>query len=250
MEIGETVTGVQAMIERKQCVICDKQHEAPKDEPVEPTVGKSGWERDKSMSGVFDGANAERCKIYKDNTYPPQYTSEGHHSLAYSSFVKNGKDELQRLNHFLNSAGFRPNDSPNIIQLPGRGGDPGAPAALEKSFQAFWVSVESGKPLQLHVGRHKTSYFAKSEILVRRIAELISSPTRCEQSDLNSLKEKLKWYADRAVNHAFTCVATATGGWVCHPEKLLEAQGAYRDHSGQFSPSAWPEIRLNTVPFR
>ncbi|WP_437714884.1 hypothetical protein WMF45_51160 [Sorangium sp. So ce448] len=248
MEIGETVASVQAMVDQGQCIVCDKSHEKPKDEPVEPTVGKSGWERDKSMSGVFDGGDAERCKIYKDNTYPPSYASEGHHSLAYSSFVKNGKDEFLRLNHFLNAAEFRPNDSPNIIQLPGRSGDAGAPASLEKSFQAFWASVESGKPLQLHIGRHKSSYFVRSDNMVRRIAVLISAPARCEQSDLDSLKKKLKQYADGAVNHAFMSVARAK--WECHPEKLREAQTAYRDRGGRLSPSAWPDIRLDISPFR
>ncbi|WP_437306867.1 hypothetical protein [Sorangium sp. So ce388] len=248
MEIGETVTDVQAILNRGQCVICDKAHDAPKDEPVEPTADKSGWERDKSMSGVFDGGDAERCKIYKDNTYPPGYTSEGHHSLAYSSFVKNGKDEFLRLNHFLNGAGFRPNASPNIIQLPGRSGDAGAPAALERSFQAFWVSVESGKPLQLHIGRHKASYFASSDNVVRRIAALISSPAQCEESNLNSLKSKLKRYVDAAVNYAFMCVTRAK--WKCHPDKLREAQAGYSHHRGQNSPSAWPEIRLDISPFR
>lgn len=242
-------TGPSVATSEDKCPICDGSHEEPKQEKIEPTAGKSGWERDKSMADVFDKGDAKRCAIYENDKFPPSFKTEGHHSVALSSFVKAGKDQSLKLNHLLNAAGFHPNDPPNIIQLPARIGDSTAPQALPLGFQTFWVSVEQGKPLQVHLGRHNGRYFASSDNVVRRVAALLSiSPDKCKEQKLDDLKKKLKKHMDGAVNYAFMCVTRAK--WVCHPDKLKAAQKEYAQHGGKKSASAWCKITLDPAPFR
>ena len=278
MEMGETVAAVQKLQDEDKCVICSKKHDNPKKETVESTVSKEGWERDKSMVGVFDGGDARRAAIYPNATFPPPYPTEGHHGLAFTSFIKGGKDQCLRLNHFLNKVGFAPNQPPNIIQLPDRHGavppkaDPTAswPADVKKEYKSFWVSIDLGKPLQLHTGRHAGSYFGTSDVVYFRMTVLAYDEDSCEKESMQEFEDNLKGLIKGAVNYAF--IQVAEGNWICHPEHLRIATDLYGktgkhqytylhgsgkkqkvEHEGYpgtgARPPPWSKVKLDTTPF-
>ncbi|RKG99962.1 hypothetical protein D7V97_30945 [Corallococcus sp. CA053C] len=278
MEMGETVSDVQKLQDDGQCVICSKKHDDPKKEKVESPVSKSGWERDKSMVGVFDGGDAERAAIYPNAHFPPPYPTEGHHALAFTSFVQKGKDRRLRLNHFLDKVGFAPNQPQNIIQLPNRHGavspkaDPTAswPADVKKEYKSFWVSIDLGKPLQLHTGRHAKSYFKTSDLIYHRMAFLAYDATTCTEESMQEFENNLKGLVKGAVNFAFLHVVG--GSWICHPEHLRVATDLYGktgkhvytylhgggkkqkvEHEGYpgagARPPPWTTVKLDTTPF-
>jgi hypothetical protein len=279
MQMGESVAMAMLLQKQGKCVICDSdEHPDPKREKIEKTAGKSGWERDKKLDGVFESGDSKRSSIYPGGSFPPSYSTEGHHCLAYTSFVQSNKDTCLRLNHFLNKVGFHPNDPPNILHLPGRAGDvkpaaPGTtawPKGVKKEYKCFWVSVDLGKPLQLHTGRHRGTYFASSHALYRDLLRFVSDPDVCKDETMDEFKDALKEASKGAVNRAFIQVAGAK--WICHPEHLRIARDLYGKtgrHSYRYahgsgrseavthvgypgtgaSPGPWPQLKLTTTPF-
>lgn len=231
MEMGESVARANAMQAEDKCVVCGKKHEAPKKEKIEETVPKPGWERDKSMVGVFEWGDAKRTAIYP-NAKPP-YPTEGHHCLAFTSFIKDKQDRCVRLNHFLNKVGFQANQPSNIIQLPDRHGevspnaDPASswPSGVEKKYKSYWVSIDLGYPLQLHLGRHCGEYFKLSDALYARMLGYAYDPDTCEEESMKDFEDRLKELIRGAVNHAF--IQVAQGVWKCHPEQLRIARNLY-----------------------
>lgn len=276
MQMGESVAVANAIQKAGKCVICDSDHAAPKKEKIDKTAGKSGWERDKSLVGVFDSGDAARASIYPAGAYPPPYPTEGHHCLAYTSFVKRNKDTCVRLNHFLNKTGFKPNDGPNILQLPDRHGRSGVsaatvwPAGVKKEYKSFWVSVDLSKPLQLHLGRHRGSYFLESDALYSQMMINAYDPDMCKDESLQDFEDALKVLSKGAVNFAFIHVSASK--WICHPEHLRIARDLYgktgkhqytyvhgsgRKESQRLvgypgkatTVAAWPKVSLDTTPF-
>lgn len=231
-----------------ECFICGKNHPEPKPGPTSfKTAGKSGWNR-VSMANVFDDKDPDRTSIYKD--YPPSFGTEGHHCLAFSSFVSKDNDVFPRLNHYLDQVGFKPNGSKNIIQLPGRAGCSDVKQKLkidvDLRYQTFYMAAQTGKPLQPHLGRHKKRYFAASDALVRRLAILAVNSMICEETSEDDMKKKIKDHADAAVNYAFVAVASAK--WICHIEHMNFLKSTYQENTG--SPlGPWPKPDLTCAPF-
>ncbi len=276
MEMGEAISADQAPQLEDKCVICGTKHKEPKKENIQKTAGKSGWERDKNMVGIFETGDAERRSIYPNSAYPPPYPTEGHHCLAFTSFVEGGKDVSMRLNHYLNKVGFAPNQPKNIIHLPGRTGaaSPGLnmtwPSGVAESYKNFWISIDLGKPLQLHVGRHAPTYFGISHSLVGSLETLFTEAGTCKEKSTKELEDKLKELAEAARNYAFMQVAEAQ--WICHPEHLRIATDMY-SKAGKHSyiykrssgktrklessgyggtgnpPPPWTSLNLDTGPF-
>lgn len=266
MEMGETVAQAAALQAEGKCVICSsKTCEKPKKEDVQKTAGKSGWDRDESMAGVFETGDTARCSVYPGASFPPPYPTEGHHCLVFTSFVKDGEDRCVRLNHFLYKVGFGPNQPRNIIQLPGRRGAaapaPGKtwPPGAHESYKNYWISIDLGKPLQLHAGRHAESYFGLSHALARKLSTMSSNPETCKQKSQKEIEDRLKELAEVSVNYAF--IQVAEGVWPCHPERLMEATALYSKPSsskvGQAGgyggagnpPPPWTSVDLDTGPF-
>lgn len=233
MEMGESVKNANKIQVQDKCVVCSKKHTNPKKEKIQSTVSKPGWERDQSLTGVFDSGDAQRTSIYPGVRFPPPYPTEGHHCLALTSFIKKNKDRCVRLNHFLNKVGFQPNQPANILQLPDRHGQvaPGAnsgmawPKGVKKEYKSYWVSIDLGKPLQLHTGRHAATYFKFSDALYTRMMGLAYDVNKCQNRTSQDFEERLKKLIKAAVNYAFIQVAQAT--WVCHPEHLRIATSLY-----------------------
>jgi hypothetical protein len=276
MEIGEPISFAKQLQKEGKCVVCKTKHKDPKKENIEATAPKDGWRRDESMVGVFECADANRASIYPSDSFPPPYKTEGHHCVAHICFIEKGKDLRPHLDHFLNKVGFAPNQPRNIIHLPGRYGLPAPapgkrwPAEAPESYKNFWLSVDIGKPLQLHIGNHSKMYFACSFALMKAIVEAVFDPAVCEESTQEEFERELKTTIDGAVNYAFKQVAE--GNWVCHPEQLRIATDLYgkvgkhqhamcvggkrfrKDllvgYGGECSaPVLWPKVNLETEPF-
>lgn len=275
MEMGETVAKVMAMQAEGKCVLCGEPHDEAKKAAVESTVSKDGWERDKSLVDVFERADAQRAAIYPNTRFPPPYPTEGHHCLAFTSFIRGGKDRALRLNSFLNKVGFKPNQPSNIIHLPDRHGavPPGAsamtawPAGVKKEYKSFWVSIDLGRPLQLHLGRHVGSYFAASDGLYLELLRHALDVETCKDESMQEFEEALKELIHGAVNYAF--IQVAGGRWLCHPEQVRIATDLYGKtgkhayfHSGRkrnvehegypgtgARPPPWTKVTLDTTPF-
>jgi len=97
--------GIAIALQRKaegKCVFCGKkEHENPKKDEIKPTE----WKRE-AISGVGGNFAAQKTAIYPGNISPPlAYRSEGHHCLAFSSFIVDArtarKDRFAALNHYL-----------------------------------------------------------------------------------------------------------------------------------------------------
>jgi len=249
MQAGEGIASTEYKVSsKKECFFCGKNHPDPKPAPKKfKTAGKPGWDR-VSMAEKFDYSDKERVRVYASNK--PEYDTEGHHCLAFSSFVKKNNDVFPRLNYYLNEVGFKPNDPKNIIQLPGRYPNKNFKSKFsihtDPRYQNFFLAAKSGKPLQPHLGRHKDAYFAKSNALVQRLAIVHFDTKECEQKDLDTLKKKLKKRADAAVNVAFISVTSTE--WKCHPEHLAEARKSYKELTGSPFP-AWTKLKLPCTPF-
>jgi hypothetical protein len=284
MEMGESVAVANQLQLEDKCVVCGKKHKDPKKEAIEPTICKKpGWERNKSMEGVFESGDTQRASIYPGAKFPPPYPTEGHHCVAFTSFVAKDKsraekDRCVRLNHFLNKVGFQVNQPANIVQLPNRHGQvaPGAnstvawPVGVKKEYKSYWVSIDLGRPLQLHTGRHVGSYFVSSDALYGRMLGLSYDPDACETETMQEFEDNLKQLVKGTVNYAFIQVAQTT--WICHPEHLRVATDLYGktgNHSYAYihgdgrreevqhegypgtgaTPSPWQKIKLQTTPF-
>ncbi|WP_437983676.1 hypothetical protein [Sorangium sp. So ce117] len=224
MQVGETVSDVQAMADRGECAICSKTHSQPKKEDVKDVAPQDGnWHR-KAMSKVFE-KTSEKQAIYPNSSFPPNYKHQGHHCIALKTLVqdadKSPKDRILRLNHFLKKVGFYPNRDKNCIGLPEMA------AKKRQEYGEFWKSIDEGKPLQLHGPGHDVRYFAACTAMVQRLLQFIVPKAEdCEEKSKDDWENDLKELIGQAENHAFICLARAS--WVVHRKELSEAINIYQ----------------------
>lgn len=224
MEIGETVTLVVEKMKAGKCVLCDSdEHEAPKKDDVkEVAPGNGGWHR-KSMSRVFD-SDGTRNLIYPNDSFPPPYSSQGHHCIALSALVADAntnspKDRRLRLNFYLDQVGFFPNRPQNCIGLPARSG--------WGDFRAFVAALDLDKPLQLHGPGHDESYFCQCDRLLTSLLSALTDPRLCEKKPKDDWKDLLKKRIREAENFAFRKLARNDGAWRLHPLEQVRALALY-----------------------
>jgi hypothetical protein len=223
MEFGEgvSVAVAQRWNEKEKCVFCGKKHPKQKKDNIQPT----GWTR-KKIEGVGDEYAGYKFSLYPGHQSPPAaYKAEGHHCVAFSSFIKeakkNPRDYYAPMNHYLKEKGYDPNGKNNTIDLPGRKEkedmDPDA------NFKNFEAAVLAGKPMQLHIGGHKSDLMTASDRLIQRVYNMMSRPNKCEK-DKEDWKEILLKKMRKMENKAFDLTASVTPPFVCHRDPLREAE--------------------------
>lgn len=234
-QIGEPISVAIEMAEQGKCMVCGKDHGDPKREKIEPTGEQhGGWKRSENMSAVCDGAKSALYPNGAQNV--PPYTTAGHHCVAFSSFVEQGKDVFARANHFLHKKGFKPNDAKNIIHLPNS----------KDSLQRF---IGAGKPLQPHTGKHPKNYFMASKLVARRAIALAQpeSAEQCKDEDPSKYEDRLKKLMEQAVNYA--CTRIVEYKW------LVQRAARYREYIADYRgkgplPPPWQSISLDVGPFK
>jgi hypothetical protein len=117
------------------------------------------------------------------------------------------EDVILRLNYFLDQVEYYPNRDQNMIHLPGRPG-----------YLAFWQAIDSGKPLQMHIGNHDESFFGQCRALIARLTTLLTDPDICEDMDLSEFKDELLKMVSQAENYAFIMLASNAAPWRLHPK--------------------------------
>lgn len=238
-EIGEGIAVVIQRMEQDKCVFCGKaDHKELNKEPINPT----GWTR-AEISGVGGNFVAKKKSIYPANTSPPTaYRSEGHHCLAFSSFIVDArnapKDRFAALNHYLKQEGYNPNNPNNTIDLPGRKvkGDTDAHA----NFKEFELAVLAGKPLQLHIGGHKQEFMSASNMLILAVVTGLQDSNSCKKPPAD-FKKKLKQKIIDAEDRAFKFTASTTSPWVAHPGPLMLAE-AYVKKKHDIKSIKYPQL--------
>lgn len=238
-EIGEGIAVVIQRLEQNKCVFCGKaEHNELNKEPINPT----GWTRSE-ISGVGGNFAAVKKSIYPANTSPPvAYKSEGHHCLAFSSFIVDArtspKDRFAALNHYLKQEGYTPNNPNNTIDLPGRksAGDPDKHA----NYKQYELAVLAGKPLQLHIGGHKQEFMSASNMLILAVVTGLQDSKACEKPPAD-FKKKLKQKIIDSEDRAFKFTASATSPWVAHPGPLMLAE-AYVKSKHDIESIKYPQL--------
>lgn len=229
-EIGEDIAIPLARLGEGKCVFCGKQkHSFPKNDKIEPT----GWAR-KTISGVGGRFSEKKFELYPYGISPPDlYKSEGHHCIAFSSFIKGAqsdppdpKDRFAALNYYLKQKGYDPNNENNTIDLPGRK-DKGDDDPLAH-YVEFAAAVQHGKPLQLHIGSHSKEFITASNVLLRDIVRSFQQANKCDQPEDNFKSELLKDVQD-AEDVAFKMTAGAVEPWICHPAHIRKAEKFAKD---------------------
>lgn len=223
MEMGEGIS-VATSHEWKdddKCVFCGKKHANQKEDKIEPT----DWQRE-NISGVGDEHASYKLSLYPDNQSPPAaYKAEGHHCVAFSSFIKeakkNPRDYFAPVNHYLKEKGYNPNNKNNTIDLPGRKAEDEGDD--KTAFKNFEKAILAGKPMQLHIGGHKSDLMDASDALVQDLYNLMSRSELCEL-DKEEWKDELLAQAKRNENKAFDKTASLTKPFVCHPDQLPKAE--------------------------
>jgi len=82
-QIGEGIAITQIRLEEGKCVFCGKDdHENKKKDEIKPT----GWKRLRKFKGVGGRFSGDKRSIYPESPVT-SYKSEGHHCLAFSSFI-------------------------------------------------------------------------------------------------------------------------------------------------------------------
>jgi len=224
-DIGEGISIALIRLEEDKCVFCGKsEHENPKKDVIQPT----GWTRE-AIKGVGGRFSSKKKEMYPDGVSPPdKYRSEGHHCLAFSSFIMgaqsdppNPRDRFAALNHYLKEQSYNPNNVNNTIDLPGRRelGD----TDPHRQYKEYTKAVEAGKPLQLHIGGHSDDFMDASNALLLDIVRAIQVADLCETPD-EEFKELLLSKVEKAEDKAFRLTAGAIKPWICHPGPLLKAE--------------------------
>lgn len=226
MQIGETLSAVQELMQDGKCIICDSDiHPDPKREEIAEVApnDKSKWGR-VSMTGVFDWT--DKKKVIYLNGASPRYATQGHHCLALSALVTdantdNRKDRRLRLNHFLNKStvGFYPNRKQNCILLPARKG--------YGDFDAFWDSLDDNKPLQLHGPGHDENYFTQCDRMLSILVLVITDPDICADEDTQGWEKDLKDLIEKIENYCFVKLASNDMPWRLHPDEQHRALTLY-----------------------
>jgi hypothetical protein len=238
MEMGEDISIALDRLKKGECVFCGKDHPEKKSDEVRPT----GWTRGE-ISGVGGNLLDKKLAIYPGNISPPtQYRSEGHHCLAFSSFIvdarKAPKDRFAALNHYLKEITYNPNNKNNTIDLPARRvrGD----SDRYSNFKEFEESVLANKPLQLHIGGHKKEFLDESNILLNDIINSARDQELCRKAE-NSFKSGLKQKVIKAEDRAFKKTASAESPWIAHPGPLREAE-LYVKNKHNISSIEYPKL--------
>jgi hypothetical protein len=240
MQVGETVTDIQAMASG-ECVICSKKHDHPKKEDIKDVApGDKNWHR-RTMTGVLE-RTSEKQSIYHNSSFPPSYAYQGHHCIALKTLVQDAnsspKDRILRLNHFLKKVGFYPNRDKNCIGLPEMA------SKKRQEYENFWLSIDEGKPLQLHGPGHDHRYFNACTAMMQRLLELIVPDAEdCEKTSKSDWENDLKELIAQAENHAFICLAGAS--WVVHRKELSEAIRLYQQKNPN-KDVTFPVLRLQS----
>ena len=155
---------------------------------------------------------------------------EGHHCLAFSSFIRGAqskppkpRDYYAPINHYLKEFGYNPNDINNVIDLPGRkkNGDEDDDAQF-KNFEKACTTTPP-KPLQLHIGGHKSDMMMASDRLIQDIYNLMKRPDECSV-DEEEWKDSLLENIQEAEDEAFDKTASKTYPFICHPGPLNSAK--------------------------
>ena len=224
-DIGEAVAVSVITVDEDKCIFCGKSdHENPKKEIIKPT----GWVRG-AIEGVGGRFSAAKKEIYPDGVSPPQkYRAEGHHCLAFSSFIvgaqskpPNPKDRFAVLNYYLNEKEYNPNDINNRIDLPGRRelGD----TDEHRQYKEFTKAVDAGKPLQPHIGGHADKFMNASSHALRNIIRAVQQNNLCKLPD-DEFKNKILSKVQDAEDKAFKKTAGVISPWICHPEPIKKAE--------------------------
>lgn len=224
MTLGISVDMANDWGDDDKCVFCGGSHEENrKKDKIKPT----GWKRDK-ISGVGGNHAGYKKSLYPGNQSPPTvYTAEGHHCVAFSSFIRDARttprDYIAPLNHYLKEKGHDPNNPNNTIDLPGRKakGDTD-PDAQFKNFEKA-ATATPPKAMQLHIGGHKSDLMMASDTLVRDIYNLMKKPDECSE-DIEEWKNSLIENIQEAEDEAFDKTASVTSPFVCHPGPLVQAE--------------------------
>lgn len=230
-QVGEGIAIPLKRLTEGKCVFCGKaDHDKPKKDKIDPT----NWKRE-SFSGVGGRHSAKKLSIYPNRTSPPTgyYKSEGHHCLAFSSFIvgaqskpPNPTDRYAALNHYLKEKKYDPNNESNRIDLPGRK-DKGEEDPTFHYFE-FAKSVEHNKPLQVHIGSHAGDFMNESNYMIRNIVRTFQQRNLCDQPD-GSFKDELLKEIEDAEDEAFENTAGAISPWICHPAHIKKAE-AFAKH--------------------
>lgn len=242
-QIGEGIAIAQIRLEKGECIFCgEDEHEFPKKDVIKPT----GWKR-KKIAGVGGRFSGDKLDLYPDKVSPPTaYKSEGHHCLAFSSFIRNAQsknhspsDRFAALNHYLKEKGYDPNNINNVIDLPGRK-DKGE-EDMRAHYLEFAISVEKEKPLQLHIGSHADKFMNASNYLIRAIVRSIQQQGLCDMPD-DEFKDKLLKKVQDAEDKAFKRTAGAIDPWICHPNHIEKAKDFANEMLNRTEEITFPKL--------
>lgn len=229
----ELMEGIAVALQRLaegKCVFCGKkEHENIKKDEIKPT----GWKR-AAISGVGGNFVAQKKAIYPGSISPPaSYRSEGHHCIAFSSFIVDArtspKDRFAALNHYLKEKSYDPNNDNNTIDLPGRKSE--GDTDKHANFKEFEKAVLAGKPLQLHIGGHKQEFMNASNVMIRDLIRTIQQNSICAKPD-DAFKQKLLDKIKDAEDKAFKKTAATVAPWVAHPGPLAQAEAYVKSKHG------------------
>ncbi|WP_075186367.1 hypothetical protein [Teredinibacter haidensis] len=242
-QIGEGIAITQVRLDEGKCVFCgEDEHEFPKKDVIKAT----GWKRAKiaGVGGRFSGAKLD---LYPKQVTPPTaYKSEGHHCLAFSSFIigaqsspPNPRDRFAALNHYLKEKNYDPNNINNVIDLPGRKEkgeeDP------RSHYMEFTIAVEKEKPLQVHIGGHADKFMNASNVLLLDIVSTIQENKLCGKPD-DEFKNKLLKKVENAEDKAFKKTAGAISPWICHPAHINKAKEFANDMLNRTEEIKFPKL--------
>ena len=244
-QIGEGIAIALINLAKGKCVFCGKgDHEFPKKDVIKPT----GWKR-KKISGVGGRFESAKLDMYPDKKSPPDpkvYKSEGHHCLAFSSFIMgaqskpaNPQDRFAALNHYLKEKKYDPNNINNVIDLPGRK-DKGE-EDTRAHYIEFAAAVEKEKPLQLHIGGHADKFMKASNYLIRGVVRAIKKGKLCDQPD-DEFKSTLIEEIEEAEDYAFKQTAGVISPWICHPAHIKKAEEFAKDILNSTDEIIYPKL--------
>lgn len=230
MQVKLSIAAPTNISAKDVCVFCGGDHKEPKSEKIEPVApSDKGWHR-KTMKGIFENIT-EKEKIYPSNSFPPNYSYQGHHCMALSVFTydsnsKRPRDRNIALNHFLKKVGFFPNRDKNCIGLPSR--------RSYGAFEPFWKSLDADKPIQLHGPGHDEQYFFRCDSLIAQLITVITDQEICEESSHKEMEDSLKELIEQAENYAFIKLCSIEdSGWDLHREERKLAETIYTAPTNQ-----------------
>ncbi len=237
-QIGEGIAVALQRLEEDKCVFCGKKHEERKKDKIKPT----NWKR-KGIAGVGGNFVAKKKTIYPGGISPPAaYRSEGHHCLAFSSFIvdarKSPKDRFAALNHYLKEKDHDPNNPNNCIDLPGR---KKKGEGKEANYYEFEIAVKAGFPLQLHIGGHAKEFLMQSSLMLRDLVNEIKDAGICKGPD-GDFKQELLDGVIEFEDEAFKLTAAAESPWIAHPGPIKKAERFVLSRNAEVNEIKYPKL--------